>query len=89
MSGLPDQVLDLLGLRPSRVVALKDVPLGNGNWLVETAAGQRFVLRRYHAWTTREDLAYEHAVLGYLADIGWSCRRRLVSLSSGRTAGTA
>jgi len=71
MSGLPDQVLDLLGLRPSRVVALKDVPVGNGNWLVEMAAGQRFVLRRYHAWTTREDLAYEHAVLGYLANIGW------------------
>jgi Ser/Thr protein kinase RdoA (MazF antagonist) len=71
MSGLPDQVLDLLGLRPSRVVALKDVPVGNGNWLVEMAAGQRFVLRRYHAWTTREDLAYEHAVLGYLADLGW------------------
>ncbi|HEY6792745.1 MAG TPA: phosphotransferase [Trebonia sp.] len=71
MPGLPDQVLDLLGLRPRRVVAVKDVPLGNGNWLVEAAAGQRFVLRRYHAWTTGEDLAYEHAVVGHLAVIGW------------------
>lgn len=71
MSGLSDHVLDLLGLRPRRVVALKDVPEGNGNWLVETAAGQRLVLRRYHAWTTREEIAYEHAVLGYLAAIGW------------------
>ena len=67
----PDQVLNLLGVRPGRVVALSDVPLGNGNWLVETADGQRFVLRRYHPQTTQEDLAYEHAVLGYLAGLGW------------------
>jgi Ser/Thr protein kinase RdoA (MazF antagonist) len=67
----PDQVLTLLGVRPGRVVALKDVPLGNGNWLVETADGQRLVLRRYHPHTTPEDLAYEHRVLGYLAGLGW------------------
>lgn len=72
MSGPPDQVLGLLGVPWRRVAALKDVPLGNGNWLVETAAGQRFVLRRYHAGATREDLAYEHAVLGRLAAAGWA-----------------
>jgi Ser/Thr protein kinase RdoA (MazF antagonist) len=66
-----DQVLDLLGLRPSRVVALKDVPLGNGNWLVESAAAEPFVLRRYHPQATQQDLAYEHAVLGHLASVGW------------------
>jgi Ser/Thr protein kinase RdoA (MazF antagonist) len=65
------QVLNLMGIRPGRIVALKDVPLGNGNWLVETAGGQRFVLRRYHPQTTQADLAYEHAVLGYLASAGW------------------
>ena len=67
----PGQALSLLGVRPGRVVALSDVPLGNANWLVETADGQRFVLRRYHPQTTPEDLAYEHAVLGYLAGLGW------------------
>ena len=67
----PDQALNLLGVRPRRVVVLRDVPLGNGNWLVETAAAERFVLRRYHPQATREDLAYEHAVLGYLAGLGW------------------
>jgi Ser/Thr protein kinase RdoA (MazF antagonist) len=72
-AGRPEmhQVLNLMGLRPGRIVALKDVPLGNGNWLIETAGGQRFVLRRYHPQTTQEDLAYEHAVLGYLASAGW------------------
>jgi Ser/Thr protein kinase RdoA (MazF antagonist) len=65
------QVLDLIGLRPRRIIALKDVPLGNGNWLIETAGGERFVLRRYHPQTTQEDLGYEHAVLGYLAGAGW------------------
>jgi homoserine kinase type II len=66
-----DQVLNLLGVRPGRVVALKDVPLGNGNWLVETADRQRLVLRGYHPQTTAPDLAYEHAVLGHLARLGW------------------
>jgi Ser/Thr protein kinase RdoA (MazF antagonist) len=67
----PDQVLNLLGVRPGRVVALSDVPLGNANWLVETAGGERFILRRHHPQTTRPGLAYEHAVLGYLAGVGW------------------
>jgi Ser/Thr protein kinase RdoA (MazF antagonist) len=65
------QVLELMGLRPRRIVELKDVPLGNGNWLIETAGGERFVVRRYHPQTTEEDLGYEHAVLGYLAAAGW------------------
>ena len=34
------RVLDVLAMRPDRVAVLKDVPLGNGNWLVETAGGQ-------------------------------------------------
>jgi homoserine kinase type II len=68
----PDPVFDLLGVRPHRVVAFKDVPLGNGNWLVETSGRQRFVLRRYHARATRADLAYEHAVLGHLSALGWA-----------------
>jgi Ser/Thr protein kinase RdoA (MazF antagonist) len=67
----PDQVLNLLGVRPGRVVAFSDVPLGNGNWLVETVGGERFILRRYRPKTTRPDLAYEHAVLGHLAGLGW------------------
>ena len=67
----PDQALSLLGVRPRRVVALSDVPRGNANWLVETAGGERLVLRRYYYRTRREDLAYEHAVLGYLAGLGW------------------
>ncbi len=65
------QVLDLIGIRPRRIVALKDVPLGNGNWLIETADGQRLVLRRYHPQTTQQELAYEHAVLDHLASAGW------------------
>jgi Ser/Thr protein kinase RdoA (MazF antagonist) len=67
----PADVLNLLGVRPGRVVVLADVPRGNGNWLVETASGQRCVLRRYRPQTTQRDLAYEHAVLGRLADAGW------------------
>jgi Ser/Thr protein kinase RdoA (MazF antagonist) len=67
----PGRVLNLLGVRPDRVVALSDVPRGNGNWLVETAGGQRCVLRRYHPQVTQPELAYEHAVLGYLAGVGW------------------
>src|ERR1700678_436621 len=67
----PDQALKLLGVRPGRVVALRDVPLGNANWLVETADPEPFVLRRYHPQATQEELAYEHTVLGYLADLGW------------------
>ena len=29
------------------------------------------MLRRYHAWTGQQDLAYEHAVLTHLASTGW------------------
>jgi Ser/Thr protein kinase RdoA (MazF antagonist) len=65
------RVLDVLAVRPDRVAVLKDVPLGNGNWLVETG-GRRAVLRRYHPGATPEDLAYEHAVLGHLASAGWT-----------------
>src|SRR3984957_13218728 len=66
-----DQVLNLLGVRPGRVVVLKDVYRGNANWLVETGGGRPLVLRRYHPQTTQPDLAYEHAVLGHLARAGW------------------
>jgi Ser/Thr protein kinase RdoA (MazF antagonist) len=68
----PGQALSLLGVGPGRlVVSLSDVPLGNGNWLVETADRQRLVLRRYHPQTTQQDLAYEHAVMNHLAGVGW------------------
>src|ERR1700728_2660902 len=67
----PDQALKLLGVRPGRVVALSDVPLGNANWLVETARPEPFVRRRYHPQATADDLAYEHAGLGCLAGVGW------------------
>jgi Ser/Thr protein kinase RdoA (MazF antagonist) len=65
-------VLDLLAVRPDRVTVLKDVPLHNGNWLVEMPGGQRAVLRRYHPGASPEDLAYEHAVLGHLTATGWT-----------------
>jgi hypothetical protein len=71
MGGIPDQVIDLLGVRPRRITVLKDVPLANASWLVEAADKQPLVLRRYHAGATAEDLAYEHAVLEYLAKVGW------------------
>lgn len=61
----------MLGVRPHRVTVLKDVPMGNGNWLAESADGQRLVLRRYHARTTQQDLRYERAVLDHLAGSGW------------------
>jgi len=67
----PADVLTLLGVRPSRVRPLADVPLGNGNWLVETDGGEPSVLRRYHPETAPEDLRYEHAVLAYVAGAGW------------------
>src|ERR1700679_3586968 len=67
----PGQALSLLGVRPREVTVLKDVPLGNGNWLVDSTDGQRFVLRRYHPQATADDLAYGHAVLGCLAGLGW------------------
>jgi Ser/Thr protein kinase RdoA (MazF antagonist) len=57
---------------PARSVrTLKDVPGENASWLARTGAGQRVVLRRYHAGATAADLAYEHAVLHHLALAGW------------------
>jgi homoserine kinase type II len=71
MTGAVASVLDLLAARPVGVVVLKDVPGGNGNWLVEMPGGQQVVLRRYHPGAGPEDLAYEHAVLDHLAAAGW------------------
>ena len=71
LSGPLLQVLEQLSLRSSGITTLKDVPAGNGNWLAETAAGERVVLRRYDAGTTAADLSYEHAVLRHLAAGGW------------------
>jgi Ser/Thr protein kinase RdoA (MazF antagonist) len=65
-------LLDQIGVRPVRVVTLKETLLGNSNWLVDTTAGDRLVLRRYCDGATPEDLAYEHAVLRYLAELGWA-----------------
>jgi Ser/Thr protein kinase RdoA (MazF antagonist) len=71
VTGAAATVLDLMAVRPDKVALLKDVPSGNGNWLVEMSDGQRVVLRRYHPGANPEDLAYEHAVLGHLASTGW------------------
>jgi Ser/Thr protein kinase RdoA (MazF antagonist) len=60
-----------LGLRPRRIVTLKDVPRENASWLMEDAGGGRVVLRRYNDGATPADLAYEHAVLRHLAAEGW------------------
>jgi len=68
---LPSSLLDLLAIRAERIVVLKDVPDENGSWLFELPRGQRLVLRRYHRDATREELRYEHEVLGYLAEAGW------------------
>jgi Ser/Thr protein kinase RdoA (MazF antagonist) len=72
LTGAVACVLDVLGVRPGRITVLKDVPPGNGSWLVELPSGRRAVLRRYHPGASPEDLGYEHAVLGYLADAGWA-----------------
>jgi Ser/Thr protein kinase RdoA (MazF antagonist) len=71
MTGAVVGVLHALAVRTDRVALLKDVPSGNGNWLVEMPGGRRAVLRRYHPGATPEDLAYEHAVLGHLVSAGW------------------
>src|SRR3981081_1857681 len=47
MTEVPAHVLDLAGIRPHRITVLKDVPGGNGNWLVETYGEGPVVLRRY------------------------------------------
>jgi len=75
VTGVVTCVLDTLGVRRGRVAVLKDVPAGNGNWLVEMPGGQRAVLRRYHRGADPEELAYEHAVLGHLAGAGWAVPR--------------
>src|SRR5260370_42226960 len=72
LTGAVACVLDVLGVRPGRITVLKDVPPGNGSWLVELPCGQRAVLRRYHPGASPEDLGDEHAVLGYLAGAGWA-----------------
>jgi homoserine kinase type II len=72
MTGPPARVLDLLGLRPHEVTLLRDVPSGNGNWLVGTPDGRRLVLRRYRPGATARDLSYEHTVLRHLATAGWT-----------------
>lgn len=71
LTGAVACVLDVLGVRPGRITVLKDVPPGNGSWLVEMPGGQRAVLRRYLTGASRRDLEYEHAVLGHLAGAGW------------------
>ncbi len=71
-AGLPAPVLELLGVQARRLTALSDVPRGNANWLAETAAGERLVLRRYAAGVTRPELAFEHTVLRQLAARGWT-----------------
>jgi Ser/Thr protein kinase RdoA (MazF antagonist) len=71
LAAVLDGVLDTLGLKPCRVVTLKNIALQNGSWLLETADGGRVVLRRYHALATLADLYYEHEVLGYLVRAGW------------------
>jgi hypothetical protein len=39
-TGALASVLDALAVRPGRIAVLKDVPLGNGNWLIELPGGQ-------------------------------------------------
>jgi homoserine kinase type II len=70
-AGLPSIVLDLLDVRPGRVLVLKDVPDENGSWLLELPGGERVVLRRYHCDATTEELRYEREVLWYLERAGW------------------
>ena len=67
------RVLDLLGVgvRRFRRIGEHVAKEGNANWHVWTAGSQRSVLRRYHSWTTPEDLEYEHTVLRFLVAAGW------------------
>ena len=34
VTGALASVLDMLAVRPDKIAVLKDVPLGNGNWLI-------------------------------------------------------
>jgi Ser/Thr protein kinase RdoA (MazF antagonist) len=72
LTGAVARVLEVLGVRPDEVTVLKDVPQGNGSWLVGRPGGQPAVLRRYHPEAGPAELAYEHAVLGHLAAAGWT-----------------
>jgi Ser/Thr protein kinase RdoA (MazF antagonist) len=65
------EVLGVLGLRARRMTELKNAPLHNASWLLELTDGRPVVLRRYDARATAASVAYEHAVLRYLADTGW------------------
>jgi len=71
MSGSLARVTEEFGVRPQRIVTLKELPRENSSWLLEDSGGGRVVLRRYHDGATPEDLAYEHAVLRHLAGQGW------------------
>lgn len=72
LTGPPTRVLELLGVRAGSIVVLKDVAEQNASWLIGTPGREQLVLRRYHRRATAADLAYEHAVLRYLADAGWA-----------------
>jgi aminoglycoside phosphotransferase (APT) family kinase protein len=66
-----DLGLQIERFEPTRAVdADTDWP-GNANWLAWTKAGECLVLRRYHALSAEEGLAYEFAVLRHLAGLGW------------------
>jgi len=66
------RVLDVLAMRPDRVAVLKDVPLGNGNWLVETAGGRRAVLpiTLIHGDFAEWNVHYRHGRLAGVIDFG-------------------
>jgi Ser/Thr protein kinase RdoA (MazF antagonist) len=65
------ELLGVLGLQAHTMTELKNAPLHNASWLVELTDGRPVVLRRYDARATAASVAYEHAVLRYLADAGW------------------
>jgi Ser/Thr protein kinase RdoA (MazF antagonist) len=66
------RILDQLGVAYRGIVALSDVPSGNGNWLVQTAGEEPAVLRRYRSSVTAAEIAYEHDVLRHLYGAGWT-----------------
>jgi homoserine kinase type II len=68
---VPDEIFELLGVRPARVHTFKDLPSENSSWLIESAGGTPVVLRRYHRRATKADLDYEHKVLRHLSEAGW------------------
>jgi Ser/Thr protein kinase RdoA (MazF antagonist) len=60
---------------------LKDVPGGNGSWLIAMPGGRRAVLRRYHPGARPEQITYEHVVLEHLAAAGWAVPRPVSELA--------